>query len=176
MHDLIRYPVPQTQETNSQIQHFQNCSLRYAYARSADSKKNDDIGQDHLTFSLTDQRLTFAICDGVSQSFFGDLAARAIGNALTQWMGALAAPLIDQGEGHEALKRSLQTLIDPVTEEVMKLQFPEDMPGLVAVVLEKKRQLGSESTFVTGTLDFKGDMVLPGLDGRHPFAHLGCER
>ena len=155
MHDLIRYSVPQTQETNSQIQHFPNCSLRYAYARSTDTKKNDDIGQDYLALSLTDERLTFAVCDGVSQSFFGDLAARALGNALVQWLEALAAPLTDSGEGYETLQRNLQALIGPITEEVIKLQFPEDMPGLVAVVLEKKRQLGSESTFAAGTLDFK---------------------
>ncbi len=149
------FPIPQNQEKNAKTYPIQHGCLRYAYARSADTQKNNDIGQDYLTFLTTPERLTFVICDGVSQSFFGDLAARILGNHLLGWMAGLEGPLSQTGEAYDALKNYLKALTEPATAEVMQLRLPEKMPGMIVAVLEKKRQMGSETTFVAGTLDFK---------------------
>src|SRR5215210_3778356 len=78
--------VAQDRETPVQTGSMSAFSWRYAYARSADTRTAGDPGQDYLTFRYDDTTFAFALCDGVSQSFFGDLSARLLGDALLEWV------------------------------------------------------------------------------------------
>src|ERR1041385_7373312 len=78
--------VAQDRETPVRAERYAAFSWRYAYARSADTRKVGDPGQDYLTFRYEEGVFAFALCDGVSQSFFGDLAARILGDALLTWL------------------------------------------------------------------------------------------
>src|SRR6266508_1024083 len=80
--------VSQVWETPLQSKHDGPFEYWHAYSRSADSRASGDTGQDYLTFHVYDGRFVFALCDGVSQSFYGDLAARLLGDMLVNWLAA----------------------------------------------------------------------------------------
>lgn len=126
-------------------------SLRYAYARSADSLKNADVGQDHLAFAYDESKIVFALSDGVSQSFYGDLAARFLGERLLTWMTETEF----QQNGFES---QLQVFFAGIQHEaiaqVADRPLPSNLSPMLVQVLEKKRLGGSECTFVAGVVDF----------------------
>lgn len=130
---------------------------RFAYARSADSRSNDDTGQDYLALCKDNGRLAFVVCDGVSQSFFGDLAAEFLGKNLVQYMYKLSTPLVPGESTHQQLAQYLQEISEIASQEIAAYRYPDEMPGMIQVVLEKKRQMGSESTFVAGIIDLAND-------------------
>lgn len=130
---------------------------RFAYARSADSRSNDDTGQDYLALCKDNGRLAFVVCDGVSQSFFGDLAAEFLGKNLVQYMYKLSTPLVSGESTHQHLAQYLQEISEIASQEIAAYRYPDEMPGMLQVVLEKKRQMGSESTFVAGIIDLAND-------------------
>lgn len=84
--------VPQGWESWVQVVRGQALAYRFAYARSADTRASGDVGQDYLAVREGPQTLVFALCDGVSQSFYGDLAARYLGDALVAWLGERLPP------------------------------------------------------------------------------------
>lgn len=144
--------LPQETETPVTFRDDGVFYTRYAYARSADSAKNQDKGQDFLTFWISDSRIAFALCDGVSQSFYGDLAARLLGNRLLEILTTLD---LAQNETRllSIISNELQTLTTTASSAVSQLKLPDHISPLIAGVLEKKRQIGSESTFVAGAID-----------------------
>jgi len=148
-------------------------AYRFAYARSADTRASGDIGQDYLAVREGPQTFAFALCDGVSQSFYGDLAAHYLGDALVAWIKEHLPPAMAPETIRTALTTYLQGLTGPATEEVRRHPLPPDIPQMLRDVLEEKRALGSESTFVCGRID------LPGADfpaGRIVLAWMGDSR
>jgi hypothetical protein len=144
--------LPQNTETNIARQRKGNFHYRYAYSRSADTQKANDLGQDFLAFSSHKNRFAFALCDGVSQSFYGDLGASILGTKLLQWFWGL-----DIRQHHEKasalLRNELLLLAEDATSQVSNFIIPDHVPNFVLPALEKKRAIGSESTFVAGVLD-----------------------
>ncbi|MGQ9804408.1 MAG: protein phosphatase 2C domain-containing protein, partial [Anaerolineae bacterium] len=142
-------PRRETPATGRQGKRF---GYRYAYARSADSRAADDPGQDFLIIREDGVRLCFALCDGVSQSFYGDLAARLLGEALVDWLWRQRP-----STGADPLRKGLEAYLDSVvgvaSEIVASHPVPDDLPPMVRQVLEEKRALGSESTFIAGLVD-----------------------
>ena len=145
--------LPQEWETPTQVVRRAGFSYRYSYARSADGQVSGERGQDYLTIREDEQRLTFALCDGVSQSFFGDLAARWVGEALLTWLWEE----LPSDDHHEKLQVSLahrlRALAATAQERVNTLPLPEGLAPMVRDVLEEKRALGSQSTFAGGMID-----------------------
>lgn len=126
--------------------------VRFLYARSADSREADQPGQDYLAFRSDGYRLAFALCDGVSQSFYGDLAARFLGDALLEWLWELPRPATEPGLLRQELVAHLRALTRVADAQVQGLALPGDLPQMVREVLEQKRAIGSETTFVCGCL------------------------
>lgn len=148
-------------------------SLRYAYARSFDTRAADDPGQDYLTFRYNDQAVLFALCDGVSQSFYGDLAALYLGDALLNWLGNSLGLTLDAPTLASSLTSLLHDLTGPATEVVERHSLPESIPAMLRDVLEEKRALGSESTFICGRIDLPGTEI---PQGRVVLAWMGDSR
>ncbi|MFM1652481.1 hypothetical protein ACI7RC_10315 [Brevibacillus sp. B_LB10_24] len=132
-------------------------TYRFAYARAADTKTAGDKGQDYVTFGRREGSFIFAICDGVSLSFYGELAARFLGDALLDWLSSAA---VDRASEQEKLRQSLQaylsSLTGPASSIIDKYPIPKDVTGILRDVLEEKRKLGSETTFVCGRIDLPG--------------------
>jgi serine/threonine protein phosphatase PrpC len=126
---------------------------RYTYVRSADSRANDDIGQDYLTFRVGERAFTFALCDGVSQSFYGDLAARLLGEALVNWFSNDLPVTLETSSIRQALTTCLAGLTPRASTLVARQPLPPAIPPLFRDVLEQKRSLGSQSMFVCGGVE-----------------------
>ncbi len=149
--------IDQARETPVTARQRACFGYRYAYARSADSRASDDPGQDYLVLREDGVRLAFALCDGVGQSFYGDLAARLLGDALVDylWEKHPANPEVFR----EGLAAFLDGLVEMASAQVAAHPLPEDLPPMVRQVLEEKRALGSESTFIAGLLDTEAGLL-----------------
>jgi hypothetical protein len=149
--------VPQERETSTTEVQRERFVYRYAYGRSADSKQANLPGQDYIAVREDGRRLAFALCDGVSQSFFGDVAARVLGDALVDWLwerlAGGAAGALDAAALQTGLLARLRDLVAVVSAQVASLALPETLPPVVRDVLEQKRRLGSETTCAAGALD-----------------------
>lgn len=165
--------VPRDCETPLQTVDRPHYQLRYAYTRSGDSQQAGEPGQDFLAVSHSDQRLCLVLCDGVSQSFFGDLAAEFLGRALLGWLEQALPGSMRPGALTEELTCRLTEWTAPATALVAAHPLPAGLPPLLETVLEQKRARGSETTFVAGRVD------LPGAEwprGRLVVAAMGDSR
>ena len=148
--------VPQDRETPVQVVRGRVFTYRLAYARAAETRVAGDVGQDYLAMREGERSFVFALCDGVSQSFYGDLAARYLGDALVTWLSDGLPPTMELEAIRAALTTYLHDLTGPATEQVRRHPLPSDIPQMLRDVLEEKRALGSESTFVCGRVDLPG--------------------
>jgi hypothetical protein len=132
-----------------------NAVLTYLYDRSRDSKNSKAPGQDFIGYAYDDTRLAFAVCDGVSQSFFGEIAAQYLGERLVGW-------LLEQETGDAVAANIEQALKDWVRGGnllvVSKTVSPK-LPPMVREALERKRDIGSETMFVAGLIDFSANRL-----------------
>ncbi len=166
--------IPQSTETRVETVHHTRLSYRYAYARAAETRKASEIGQDYLAIVDEDTTLVFALCDGVGQSFYGNIAARFLGNALVDWLSQGDLSWVAGADSiRRALNAHLAGLTSQASAQVDAVRLPNDMPALFREVLEEKRTLGSQSTFVCGRVDLP-DPSCPG--GRLVLAWLGDSR
>jgi hypothetical protein len=129
--------------------------MTWGYARSTDTREAGETGQDYLTFCSDAKSLRFALCDGVSQSFYGELAARCVGDALMDWFRERPA-------GGDLAAR-LTALTGPGTDLVRACTLPAGLPPILTRVLEQKRSIGSEAMFAAGRLDLPAPDVPDGL-------------
>ncbi len=125
--------LPITVKTGKRI------SYRYGYLRSADSAGADENGQDYIAFIEDDARISFALCDGVSQSFYGDLAAKYLGNSLVDWFWALRSAFPSHVRLNTDLRQHLQQITDESSRLVAEYVLPENLAAMHRYVLEKKR-------------------------------------
>ena len=136
--------------------------IHYGYARATESRAANEPGQDYLSLRFDDRRLVFALCDGVSLSFYGNLAARILGNSMVEWLWSQAKPLSGREKTAQALREFLGELTKEADKQIEAYSLPADLPPLVAEVLDHKRAWGSETTLVCGRLDLP-DEVSPGV-------------
>lgn len=165
--------LSQDRETPLQYVRGQPFSYRYAYVRAAETKASGDIGQDYLVLRHDDRTFVFALCDGVGQSFYGNLAARLLGDALVAWLWDELPAGGDEASISEALNARLLALTAQATEIVQRHPLPADLAAIHREVLEQKRISGSDSTFICGRVD------LPDTDrpqGRLVLAWMGDSR
>jgi hypothetical protein len=147
------------QETPTTSKQRTRFGYRYAYARSLECKSTGDTGQDYLVIFEDETRLSFALCDGVSQSFYGNLAARLLGEALVQWMFNAPAH-VNFSELEANLTQFLQLLTEPVTNQVKEFRLPENLAPMVQNALDRKRAIGSESTLIAGRVDLDANKIV----------------
>jgi hypothetical protein len=149
-------------------------AIRYLYSRSADSVAQETSGQDYLAFRYDDQRVTFALCDGVSQSFMGEIAARFLGDRLVDWLWKYEGPSDPVAFGL-AVQMFLNHLQPEADTLISQHSLPDDLPPLTREALEAQRAYGSEAMFVAGRTDLSpgqdrvllcwlGDSILKPLD------------
>jgi hypothetical protein len=159
MEEVWTVRAPQAGETPTTQVVRSAYAFRYAYARSDDTRRVDDVGQDYVAVRDNGRRFAFALCDGVSQSFLGDLAARLLGDALLEWLWQRCPHGGSEVVG-PALEAELRDLAGPASAEVAAYHLPDGLPEIVLAVLEQKRALGSESTFVGGLIDLDEDRAV----------------
>lgn len=163
MNDFQKIVISTTTETPTTSVVRSTYEYRYAYARSLDSRNEGDNGQDYLVIIENEKRLAFALCDGVSQSFYGDIAARLLGEAVTEYLFPLGLSLSLEELTLE-IANLLQSLVTPASRKIQEYEIPDNLPAMLQKALDQKRTLGSESTLVAGVADFaSGEIVLAWL-------------
>lgn len=150
--------IRQHRETPTTTVRQPNYVYRYAYARSTDSRANNSNGQDYLEIRENQQRLIFVHCDGVGQSFFGDIAASFLGNYLSNWLWH-CDPTNQVENLRWRLEEYLRSLTKVATEQVNNYELPLHLPKIVRKSLESQRSYGSECMFVAGLIDVKLNRV-----------------
>ncbi|GMK42104.1 hypothetical protein PCCS19_51630 [Paenibacillus sp. CCS19] len=128
--------------------------VQYAYARSAESRAADESGQDYVAFIERGDSLSFCICDGVGQSYYGDLAARLAGDELARWLSQLkTSDELVSSELSRRLMTFMSELCAPASKAVEQHAIPVQAPALLRDVLTEKRIRGSETMFIGGRFD-----------------------
>lgn len=128
--------------------------LRYAYARANETQKDNDNGQDYMTYQIQNNTMVFAICDGVSLSFFGDLSAKFLGDRACEWLlYNTYSKNLNKEMMQTEFTRFLQEIVEDGTRMIREFHIPDEVTGILRDVLEDKRNHGSETTFVCGRID-----------------------
>ena len=160
--------LSQTTDTPARREMAPGAAITCLYARSRDSREADAPGQDFIAYGYDEGHIAFAVCDGVSQSFFGDLAARFLGERLVDWLAALLDDP-DDAVTLEAFGARLDQALRAWTAEanarVAAMPISEGLPPLVREALARKRDHGSEAMFVAGLVDMARGQVLLGWLG-----------
>lgn len=162
MERRLTLSLPQRGETAVRLERNGTFAWRYAYGRAAETRVAGDAGQDYLALSADDQSVAFALCDGVSQSFYGDLAARLLGDALVRWLSVDAPASMSVEVVQASLIRLLDGLTVSIGDAIRGQELPSGCPAMLRDVLEQKRRYGSESTFIGGRLDRPGALFPQG--------------
>jgi len=149
----LLHRVPQRSDISPTTLSVGRFRIRYTYFRSSETRAHDDIGQDYLLFTGSPDKLAFCLCDGVSQSFYGDLAARFLGDHLVDWLWDLPALPTKNLTARKKLSSQLKDWIVAARMAVEVFPIPFNAPPLLKGVLEEKRSIGSESMFVCGRWD-----------------------
>ncbi|WP_455387523.1 hypothetical protein [Petrachloros mirabilis] len=154
-----RTVVPQDGETGVQSIRHGYFHIRYLSARSEEAKTTGDTSQDYVVFQDDGERLVFAVCDGVSQSYFGNIAAQFLGDHLVDWLWR-DFPWNSRGLDNAMLVDLLVTDLNKQTQEadalVQQQAIPADLPLMMQHALERKREYGSETVFACGSIELPG--------------------
>lgn len=148
---ISRVSLSQKKDAPLKVMHGDFFKLKFAYYRSVDAVQLKQPNQDYLTFTFDKNKLAFVICDGVSQSFFSDIASKMLGDYLIDTLWELE--FNELSTASLKIQKKLQTLPKAVEEKITKIKFPDTMPYMLKEVLEKQRKIGSESTFAGGIID-----------------------
>ncbi|MBO9599719.1 MAG: protein phosphatase 2C domain-containing protein [Cohnella sp.] len=145
--------MPQHAETKSRTIHSGTWSYRYGYIRSSDCRQSGDPGQDYLAFEDKGGTLAFAVCDGIGMSYYGDIAARFLGDKLLDWLGSGDAGHGGATDAGQSLERMLQEAAGECAGLLDRHTYPASLPVIVKEALDAKKMLGSGSVFACGRLD-----------------------
>lgn len=159
-----RVQLPQAVETPIQASIRSGWAYHYGYSRSAESREAGDPGQDYLTFEERAECLLFALCDGVSQSYYGDLAAKFVGDRLLDWLAVEGeADAEISGLDRQAhLDQYMRRMTATAGEIVRKHVIPPGIQGMLRDVLLEKRERGSATMYCGGRIDLPRESLPEG--------------
>lgn len=125
--------------------------LILGYRRSLDFDADDKPGQDYATFRCGQGYVVGVVADGVSQSFYGDLAAHYIAKAMIKalWHHRLRPPKYEQ------ISKWLKDLEKRFASEVVaRFKIPINLMPMLRENLEVLRaRQGSQAVFAAFLLD-----------------------
>lgn len=123
--------------------------IAWGYRKSLDCHESD-YGQDAIEFRMDHRHVVAVVADGVSQSFFGDLAARYVGHELCKSLwNYRSAPLAGAD-----LQQRLEKARAGIESEIARFELPLDLSKAERESLERKRsQVGSHAVFVAVVVD-----------------------
>lgn len=135
-----------------------HANLLYSAMRAQEAVRGKLNNEDYLTFRHDADRLVLVVCDGVGQSFFGEIAARFLGEHLLDWLWDLPSDAnINADKLSERLFNELHAWTRPASEQVKTHDISQKTNDLVRKALERKRKNGSAAVFACARLDFADD-------------------
>jgi hypothetical protein len=124
-------------------------SLALGYRRAAEFEQGDHPGQDFAVVRAGGGRVVAVVADGVSQSFFGDIAARHLANGVAELLWTRAANPPDAAEMLDALRG----MAPAAHAEAETVAIAEHAPDLLRAALERQRPEGSQTVFAAAVFD-----------------------
>lgn len=130
-------------------------SLLLTTIRSQEAAAGGLSNEDYITYRHDEQHLTLVVCDGVGQSFFGELAARHLGDKLLDWLWALPPGSTADGKKQaERLFNNLHSWTEAATALVNEYTLPKSKNNtLLQKALERKRKYGSACVFACAHIE-----------------------
>lgn len=145
----------ETEET--QFDEVANASGRTAigYRRSRDFDPENQPGQDAVAARVDESYAVGCIADGVSQSFYGNLAAAFLVDSLLSylWLERDSPPPGDD------LAKVLATFSTELAPVVAATPLSPTIPEMVRVALEQARAKGSQAVFAAYVLNLRSRSV-----------------
>lgn len=139
--------LPQSRDTRLNLAKTKWGSIRYLYRR----KHDHHIGQDYLAYKFNKERVTFAVCDGVSTSYSGRFAAKFLGDALIKWLSSIELP-IDDASLRKHIHHFLSVASPYARELERAIRLPRNLTHAAQTVEDDIREkVGSETTFAACT-------------------------
>lgn len=138
--------------------------LALGYRRFRDFDPSNAPGQDFAALRVQQDHVVGLVVDGVSQSFFGDLAACQTGNELLSYLWEHRKEPPTQ----EALVLQLDGLMSRVREIVRNYPISAPEGSILRSALEETREDGTEAVFAAFILDLRtGNLTLYHLGDVH---------
>ncbi len=131
-------------------------NLRVFSQRCRESQAQALVNQDYVLVSAQQDAssVCFCVCDGVSNSYRGEFAARYLGSRLVEWLQTLPMFQWTYTSWKSQLGGLLRTWASEAHQEVLQIELPEGLPDLVREVLEELRATqGSETVFLCGRIN-----------------------
>ncbi len=130
-------------ERRTRVDSLRALLTRAGFRRHKDFDETNGTGQDFAAIQSDERYAVGLVVDGVSQSFFGDIAARELGAPLFQflWTNRRNPP------GFSELESRLKRISEQVGEVVQNYKIPDHVNGILKTVLEESRQEGSQAVF-----------------------------
>ncbi len=154
---MKRIAVSQQVETETHPEVHEDWNCRYGYARSAESRARGDVGQDYLCMAADQDKLVFVLCDGVGLSYFGDWAARFLGDHLCEWLCEELEDACPAVSLPSRLNRFLEQITAAARECLRRHEIPSSIQGILREVLMSKKAQGSAAIYGCGRIDLPGD-------------------
>src|ERR1035437_7805482 len=130
---------------------------RSGYQRSYDGRESKSVGQDAVAWHASSECFVLAVCDGVSNSFYGEIAAKFLANLLVEWLWSLNRDLTGAVELRAALKTTLEDAAANAQSLVEGTVLPASLPAIAREALDRKRHSGSQSTLTAARILVRND-------------------
>jgi hypothetical protein len=125
------------------------------YRRCHDFDPANQSGQDFAVVRYTPQFLVGVVADGVSRSFYGQVAATNVAHHLSSelWERRKSPPV------DADLEVSLKGLQPRVAEELNNIEIPRHLPRVQIETLEKVRLKGTQAVFSAFVFDIRNELL-----------------
>lgn len=136
--------------------------IRYASYPKKEDMEFEPRSEDYIVADFDSNRALFALCDGVSTSFYGYFGSQFLGETLLNWLRAITISVdfkntvtVDVGKLEE-FRHNLREVIDKSAQGANSIVMDKDLnnkPELVRIAEEDQRNnFGTQSNFVCGLI------------------------
>lgn len=137
--------------------------FRFASYRKSEDAKLNLRSEDYIVSELTSEKALFALCDGVSSSFYGGIGSQFLGETILNWLGQVSFPdHLIPGNNESAnhwldtltlnLKTELNNKIKLATDIIQKKELTSEEELVRLAEITQRDDFGTQSNFISGIL------------------------
>src|SRR5918911_5032204 len=125
--------------------------ITVGYRRCPDFDAINQPGQDFVTVRVDENYVAGVVSDGVSRSFYGDIAAKHV----SEWL----SEALWENREHPLNQHQMSDILVGIEKQVAlivsEVSIPTHLPDIQRTVLEDRRSKGSQTVFAAFILDIK---------------------
>jgi hypothetical protein len=137
--------------------------LRFSSYRKSEDAELNLRSEDYIVSELNPEKATFALCDGVGSSFYGNIGSQIVGEILRDWLNRISLPnnlMLGKNESAnqwlETLSRDLHNELNQKTSfataiiQKKEINDKDELTRLAQVT--QRDDFGTQSNFACGIL------------------------